>query len=198
MNRSALLVPALLLAIPAYSGAAAEELSTVIEICVVCHGVDGSGAGFDDVPIIAGTPAAHIEEAVFAYQDETRRCVNEPAMCVAVERLTEQEVIFAAEHYAAMPRISSEEDFNKHLAAAGERIHGEHCSKCHLSPDDENIGDALGIPLHGQRKKYLKFALKAYFDGDRLSLIPLMAEKIAMLDEDDVEALIHYYASYRP
>ncbi len=58
--------------------------------------------------------------------------------------------------------------------------------------------NALGIPLHGQRIKYLEFALQAYLDGDRLSLIPLMAEKIALLDDDDVEALIHYYASYRP
>ncbi len=45
--------------------------------------------------------------------------------------------------------------------------------------------------------KYLELAIKAYFDGSRLSLIPQMAEKLALLDEDDVEALIHYYASYR-
>lgn len=197
MNRSMLLVLAFLAVAPATTDAVAEEVSTVIEICVVCHGVDGSGAGFDDVPIIAGTPATHIEEAVYAYQDETRRCVNEPAMCVAVERLTEREVAEAADHYASMPRIATEEDFNKHLAAAGEKIHARHCARCHVSPDDEDVENALGIPLHGQRTKYLEFAIKAYFDGNRLSLIPQMAEKLALLDEDDVEALIHYYASYR-
>ncbi len=198
MKKFVLLVPALLVASQAFSDAAAEKPSTVVEICIVCHGMDGSGVGFDDVPIIAGTPATHIEEAIYAYQDETRRCVNEPAMCVAVERLTEEEVAEAADHYAAMPRISSEEEFNKHLATAGEKLHAAHCSDCHLHPKDKNVQNALGIPLHGQRTKYLKLALDAYLDGGRLSLIPLMAEKLALLDEDDVEALIHYYASYRP
>jgi cytochrome c553 len=197
MNRAVLLVLSAIAALSAYSDTAAEDVSTVVDICVVCHGVDGSGAGFDDVPIIAGTPAAHIEEAVYAYQDETRRCVNEPAMCVAVERLTEKEVAEAADHYSAMPRIATDEDFNRHLAAAGEKIHMKHCSRCHLKPDDKNVENALGIPLHGQRTRYLEYAIKAYFDGNRLSLIPQMAEKLALLDEDDVEALIHYYASYR-
>ena len=198
MNRTMLLVPVLLIAALAIADAVAEEVSTVVDICVVCHGVDGSGAGFDDVPIIAGTPAQHIEEAVYAYQDETRRCVNEPAMCVAVERLTEKEVVAAADHYSAMPRIATDEDFNKHLALAGEKIHAQHCAVCHLKPDDDNVANALGIPLHGQRMKYLEFAIEAYFDGSRLSLIPQMAEKLALLDEDDIEALIHYYASYKP
>lgn len=29
-----------------------------LEICASCHGEDGSGTGYDYVPIIAGTPAA--------------------------------------------------------------------------------------------------------------------------------------------
>ena len=49
-----------------------------IEVCAACHGVDGSGAGYPYVPIIAGTPAAHLEEALFAYQDGARRCVGVP------------------------------------------------------------------------------------------------------------------------
>jgi len=44
-----------------------------LEICAACHGEDGSGAGFTYVPIIAGTPAAHLEEALFAYLDGARR-----------------------------------------------------------------------------------------------------------------------------
>jgi len=44
-----------------------------LEVCSSCHGEDGSGAGFTYVPIIAGTPAAHLEEALFAYLDGARR-----------------------------------------------------------------------------------------------------------------------------
>ena len=59
-----------------------------IQVCAACHGEDGAGVGFDYVPIIAGTPAAHLEEALFAYKDGARRCVGVPVMCDAVAPLS--------------------------------------------------------------------------------------------------------------
>ena len=168
-----------------------------IEICVACHGEDGSGAGYDYVPIIAGTPAAHLEEALYAYQDGARRCVGVPVMCEAIADLSEVEIVELADYYSAMPRISSGEEFNPRLAQVGELIHQEHCAKCHTLPDDENVESALGIPLHGQRSAYLRLALGAYFSGDRETLVPIMAEKLEHLDADKIEALINHYASYK-
>lgn len=168
-----------------------------IEICVACHGVDGSGAGYDYVPIIAGTPAAHLEEALFAYQDGARNCVGVPVMCEAVAPLSEVEIVELAAYFSAMTRISSDEPFDQRLARDGELIHEEHCAKCHVLPDDENVEDALGIPLNGQRAAYLRMALGAYLTGDRETLVPTMAEKIALLDQRKIEALVNYYASYK-
>ncbi len=53
----------------------------------------------------------------------------------------------------------------------------------------------LGIPLNGQRAAYLRLALGAYLTGDRETLVPIMADKLRELDQDKIEALIHYYAS---
>ena len=169
-----------------------------LEVCAACHGEDGSGAGFAYVPIIAGTPAAHLEEALFAYLDGARRCVGVPVMCETVATLKEAEIEELAEHYSKMSRISSGEKFNARLAQVGELIHREHCAQCHVAPDDEDVEFALGIPLHGQRSAYLRLALGAYFSGDRDTLVPIMAEKLAQLDADKIEALVNYYASYRP
>ena len=169
-----------------------------LEVCAACHGEDGSGAGFAYVPIIAGTPAAHLEEALFAYVDGARRCVGVPVMCEIVANLKEAEIEELAEHYSKMSRISSGEDFNARLAQVGELIHQEHCAQCHVAPDDEDVELALGIPLHGQRAAYLRLALGAYFSGDRDTLVPIMAEKLEQLDADKIEALVNYYASYRP
>jgi cytochrome c553 len=169
-----------------------------LKVCAACHGEDGSGAGFEYVPIIAGTPAAHLEEALFAYLDGARRCVGVPVMCEAVASLSDAEVEELANYYSKMSRISSGEEFNARLAQVGELIHQEHCAKCHVMPDDENVGFALGIPLHGQRAAYLRLALGAYFSGDRDTLVPVMAEKLEQLDADKIEALVNYYASYRP
>ena len=169
-----------------------------LEVCAACHGEDGSGAGFAYVPIIAGTPAAHLEEALFAYVDGARRCVGVPVMCEIVANLKEAEIEELAEHYSKMSRISSGEDFNARLAQVGELIHQEHCAQCHVAPDDEDVELALGIPLHGQRAAYLRLALGAYFSGDRDTLVPIMAEKLEQLDADKIEALVNYYASDRP
>jgi sulfide dehydrogenase cytochrome subunit len=169
-----------------------------LEVCAACHGEDGSGAGFAYVPIIAGTPAAHLEEALFAYLDGARRCVGVPVMCETVAGLKDAEIEELAEHYSKMNRISSGEEFNARLAQVGELIHQEHCAQCHVAPDDEDVVLALGIPLHGQRAAYLRLALGAYFSGDRDTLVPIMAEKLEQLDADKIEALVNYYASYRP
>ena len=167
-----------------------------LEVCAACHGDDGSGAGFPYVPIIAGTPAAHLEEALFAYQDGARNCVGVPVMCETVARLSEDDVFKLAKYYAAMPRISSEEEFDRKLAAVGKLLHDDLCAQCHVLPTDDDVENALGIPLNGQRAAYLRLALGAYLTGDRETLVPIMADKLRELDQDKIEALVHYYASW--
>lgn len=181
----------------ALAGTARSE-PAMIEVCAACHGEDGSGAGYPYVPIIAGTPAAHLEEALYAYQDGARRCVGVPVMCDTVEFLSGDDIVELAEYYSAMPRISSEEKFDKRLAGVGKLVHDELCAQCHVLPDDENVEDALGIPLNGQRSAYLRLALGAYLTGDRQTLVPVMADKLKELDPAKIQALVNYYASYAP
>jgi cytochrome c553 len=167
-----------------------------IELCATCHGEDGEGVGYDYVPIIAGTPAAHLEEALFAYKDGARNCVGVPVMCEAIEPLSEDEIVEMADYYAAMPRLSSQEEFDPKLAAVGKIIHDDLCAQCHVLPTADNVEDALGIPLNGQRAAYLRMALGAYLTGDRETLVPIMADQLQELDQDKIDALIHYYASW--
>ncbi len=167
------------------------------ETCDECHGTDGMGQGGAMVPVIAGIPAGHIEEAIFACVDGARRCVREPRMRETVAALSESEVAEVAEYYAGMVRGSSREAFDTDLAAEGELLHQRHCSRCHLAPDDADVADAVGIPLHGQRREYLRFAIEAYFSGNRESLLEEMADQISSLGPGDLGALVNYYSSYR-
>jgi cytochrome c553 len=166
------------------------------ETCDECHGDDGMGQGHAMVPVLAGIPAGHIEEAIFAYVDGARRCVREPRMCETVAELSESEVAEVAKHYAGMVRGSSREEFDKDLAAEGALLHRRHCSRCHLSPEDEDVADAVGIPLHGQRSEYLRYAIETYLSGDRESLLEEMAEQIGELVPGDLGVLVNYYSSY--
>ena len=164
--------------------------------CQDCHGVDGLAAENLDAPVIAGMPAVHIEEAIYAYRDGARQCRYEPLMCETVLHTSDERIANLAEHYAAQPRDSSKETYDKALAAKGEKLHAKLCSQCHVKPDDPAAADMLGIPLHGQRSVYLRYALQSYMDGRRENLLDAMGEKLKQVDSDDIEALVNYYASY--
>jgi cytochrome c553 len=148
------------------------------------------------VPIISGIPAAHIEEALYAYIDGARQCMVEPAMCGAAAALSDDDVTELAQHYSALPRYSHATTFDENLVVRGEEIHRRLCARCHVPPDDPDVGDVLGYPLHGQRADYLEYALSAYLRGTRENLLPDMKEKIEQLQDGDVTALVHYYISY--
>lgn len=173
------------------------DATTAMEACTECHGVDGMGRGSPMVPVIAGIPASHIEEAIYAYVDGARRCVREPRMCETVAALSESEVAEVANYFASRNRGSSHEEFDQDLAKEGELLHQQYCSNCHLPPDHKNVADAVGFPLHGQRSEYLRYAIEAYFAGEREALVEVMAEQIKSLKAGDLGALVHYYSSYR-
>jgi len=168
----------------------------IVEACKACHAEDGSGVGKRIVPIIAGMPAVHIEEALYAYKDGARQCLEEPVMCETADLLSDENIADLAEYFAAIKRPSLDEDFDAALAALGEPVHRRLCARCHLPPDDPNVGDVLGPPLHGQRADYLRYALTSYLSGTRENLLDEMKAKITLLDDGDVEALAHYYGSY--
>ena len=168
----------------------------IVAACKACHDVDGSGVGRPYVPIIAGIPPVHIVEAIYAYKDGARQCTVEPAMCNTVALLSDRDVEELADYYGRLPRYSHAATFNEELAARGKTIHARLCARCHVPPDDPDVENVPGYPLHGQRADYLRYALDAYLEGTRENLLDEMKEKIDQLDHEDVVALLHYYISY--
>jgi len=163
-----------------------------VTLCEGCHGADGRG-GDAKTPIIAGLPDVVQEDALFAYLDGDRTCEFNPMKCTMVANLSEDQIIDGAAHFSAMPYAAAGEEFDTALAEAGKAIHDESCAKCHGAdgPDD----NAMGGPLHGQRKEYLRYALEQYAAGNRIQL-PAKEKKLSALTADDKEALLNYYASY--
>ncbi len=177
--------------------AALAAADAVLEACFDCHGADGMGKADPMIPVIAGMPAAHIEEAIYAYVDGARQCVREPRMCETVAALSASEVTAAAEYFAARVRNYNREEFDEELAAKGAVLHERHCGACHVPPHDEDVAYAIGIPLHGQRPDYIRYAIGAYFGGRREPLLDTMAHEIQQLEPADFDALVNYYSSYR-
>lgn len=173
-------------------GQVSADVSGVLRLCTGCHGEDGKGTEAD-IPIIAGIPAIVQEDALYAYADGGRKCGDKPMMCKSAERLTEDQIVELAAHFAAMPYAAAGEEFDTALAATGQTIHAENCAICHGADDP---GDAEASILHGQRKEYLRHVLQEYAAGERNQL-PAMQKKTSELSSEDIEALLNYYASYQ-
>ena len=170
----------------------------VLGKCVACHGADGHAHDNMAFPVIAAIPPAYIEEAIYAYKDGARQCRIVPLMCDTAKGLSDTEVAQVAEYYSTQERYSSYEAYDEKLAVKGEQVHRRLCGRCHVPPDDAEVEDALGIPLHGQRGLYLRYAIESYLDGTRENLLPAMADNLETLEEEHIEALVNYYSSYTP
>ncbi len=190
---SALVLLTALLASPAMAG----DVPDAVTKCAECHGEDGLGRGKPNIPVIAGIPAGHLEQAIYAYIDGARHCVREPRMCETVAGLSDAQVKALAAYFAGLERKPSKEPFDAALAAEGDELQKRHCSGCHVPPDDPDVAYVPGIPLAGQRSEYLRYAIEAYLSGDREALLPAMEHELKELKPGDLGALVNYYASYR-
>lgn len=184
------------------AGSAAADLAAVVENCNGCHGDDGVSQ-WSDVPTIAGVPEFVHSDALFVYLDEARPCAesdyrqgdtSRPAttMCAVVSELSEDTIDEVAAHYAALPFVAAQQEFDAGLADAGKAVHDAQCDRCH-SEGGSNPDDEASI-LAGQWMGYLKTTFAGYAAGDR-EQPKKMQEKMDALSEADVTALLHYYAS---
>lgn len=171
--------------------AASANADNTLKLCENCHGADGLGTE-SDVPIIAGLPVEVQEDALYAYLDGDRDCGSKPMMCKLMSRLTEEQIVELAAHYAAMSFSPAGEEFDAALAEKGQAIHQDECALCH---GESGLGNTEASILFGQRMEYLHYALRQYAAAQRKQL-PAMEKKAVKLTGDDIEALVHYYASY--
>ena len=184
------------------ASATAADLDATIESCNGCHGDQGVSQ-WNDVPTIAGIDAFVHSDALYVYRDEARPCAKSEfrqgdtsrapmTMCEVAADLSDEQIEALAEHYAALPFVPAEQEFDPQLAAKGKAIHDAECARCH-SDGGSNPEDEASI-LAGQWMGYLESAFAQYASGERDQL-DKMKEKMDPLTDDQVTALIHYYAS---
>jgi cytochrome c553 len=176
-----------------FCGAAAADVAEIVKSCDGCH--TGSG----DLPAIAGLSEFYQSDQLYFYRDEERPCIDTPDpsgettnMCAVTADLSDDQIDEIAAHYAAMPFVAVKQDFDGTLAASGQQIHDRGCAMCHTDGGG-NAGDDAGI-LAGQSMGYLKMTFDQYRAGEREQPSP-MKSLLDVLSDDDVKALLHYYAS---
>ena len=181
---------------------AGQDLNATIEDCNGCHG-EGGVSQWDDMPTIAGIDAFTQSDALYLYRDNERPCAESkyrtgdtsrsPAtMCDVTSDLSDDDIEALAEHYSGLTFVAAKQEFDSALAERGAEIQKKECDRCH-SDGGSNADDEASI-LAGQWVSYLRTAFEQYASGERPQ-DKKMKEKMDLLSADDVEALLHYYAS---
>jgi sulfide dehydrogenase cytochrome subunit len=201
MNRYINGVFAIFLLLAANSGAA-DEIESLMNQCNDCHGDQGISQ-WSDVPTIAGLAEFVHADALYIYRDEERPCTDsayrmgdtsrpETNMCAISAELSDEQIDAVAAAYAALPFVHAKQDFDASLVAAGKAAHDKGCDRCHskAGTDPEDEAGMLG----GQQMGYLRKAFKEYAEESRYQP-EKMKKAVDGLSADDIEALLHFYAS---
>lgn len=178
------------------------DMDAIVENCNGCHGPAGVSQ-WNDMPTIAGLSEFYHADQLYIYLDGDRPCTESEyrtgdtgkaatTMCAVAEGLSEEEIDAVAAHYAEMDFVPAEQDFDAALAEAGKQVHADSCAICH-SDGGSNPEDDAGI-LAGQWTGYLKDSIDEYLADERPQP-GAMKSKLEALSDDELKALLHYYAS---
>jgi len=178
---------------------APAALLSKVGLCDSCHGVDGVSHR-EMVPIIAGFSYNGFLDSMNNFREQLRPALpvpdesgEEKAMTTIVMTIGEEEVDALAKHYSNLPFKAAEQDYDPQLAEEGKLIHEEKkCERCHSSGGSDPQDDAA--MLAGQWTPYLKRQLE-HFKIGRRTIPRKMKNAVDKLSEDQIEALLHFYAS---
>lgn len=172
-------------------------------ICAGCHG-EGGVSSNPFVPTLAGQPYSLIEDNLLAFRAGQRSCAPErndgspPAllattMCATVAGLSDQEISGLAAYFEQQEFKPADQVFDPALAKSGAALHFEMgCEECHS--DGGRVTNAMAPVLAGQWTPYLERALRAVRSGAKPAP-DMMSSSVRELADDEVEALLNYYAS---
>ncbi len=187
-----LCVSAALLLLPLQSSAAGRSADTLSLPCNGCHGPDGVSQG-DGIPSIAGMNAEYMTGVMVQYKEGRRSAtvMNRIAKGYKDYELRKIARYFAAKQWKTIPS-----EIPQALVARGRKLHEQHCAECH---EDSGRYQDQDVPrIAGQRHNYLLMQLVLYYEGEETLPQPSeMQEKLAALDEGDLQALSAFYTGVR-
>lgn len=166
--------------------------------CAACHG-EGGVSQRSDTPTIAGFSAFYLEGQMLSYQEGDRPCAKVKGddgqtadMCEIAKAMTADQIAEVSAYFASQEFVAADQTADATLAARGEAVHERRCEICHTD-GGSFAGDDAGL-LAGQWKPYLLATLEEYRSGKRVQP-EKMKPHIAALSDDDIKALVEFYAS---
>lgn len=191
IERSAqLALAASALGVCATAAALPPSAAMLTNACAGCHGTYGASAGLA-MPSLAGQSKEAIVEAMKNFKSGTR-----PSSIMGRLAKGYSDADFAAMggFFAAQKLHPTQQSLDPKRVAKGASLQESNCGRCHL--EDGKEGKAEAPSMAGQWLPYLQMQMAQYLGGMR-KMSDEKAAKMKPLSADDLESLLHFYASVK-
>jgi cytochrome subunit of sulfide dehydrogenase len=165
----------------------AEMLSLA---CAGCHGTNGGSAGMS-MPSLASQSKTAIVDAMKKFKSGERPST---VMGRLAKGYTDADFDAMGSFFSKQKFHPTTQVVDKTKVAKGADLQEANCSRCHL--DDGKDGKDDTPVMASQWLDYLKMQMELYQSGKR-KMPEKMAEKVKPLSKEDLDALLHFYASVK-
>ena len=178
------------LAMSAMAQAAPPSPAMLSNACAGCHGTNGGSAGLT-MPSLASQSKTAIVDAMKKFKSGERPST---VMGRLAKGYTDAEFDAMAEFFSKQKFHPTTQTVDAAKVKRGAELQEANCSRCHLEDGKEGKDDTP--VMASQWLTYLQMQMDLYQSGVR-KMPEKMAEKVKPLSKQDLEALLHFYASVK-
>ncbi|MDO8933149.1 MAG: c-type cytochrome [Rhodocyclaceae bacterium] len=198
------------LAMSAAAQAAPPTAAMLSNACAGCHGTHGASAGMT-MPSLAGQSKEAIVDAMKKFRGVEKKDADgkpvlnaegKPVMesrpATIMGRLakgyTDADIDAIGDFFSKQKLHATIQNLDKAKVAKGASLQEANCSRCHM--EDGKEGKDNSPAMAGQWLPYLQIQMDMYLSGKR-KMPEKMEEKVKPLSKEDLDALLHFYASVK-
>jgi len=178
------------LAFSAAAHAADPSAAMLSNACAGCHGTNGGSAGLT-MPSLASQSKTAIVEAMKKFKSGER---PSSIMGRIAKGYTDAQIDMMGEFFSKQKFHATSQSVDPAKVKKGAALEEENCSRCHLDAGKDGKDDTP--VMASQWLPYLQMQMELYQSGAR-KMPEKMAEKVKPLSKEDLDALLHFYASVK-
>lgn len=185
-NSLALAAGAMVLSATAFAAPPTPEMLSFA--CAGCHGTNGGSAG-PSMPSLASQSKVAIVEAMKKFKSGERPST---VMGRLAKGYTDADFDAMGDFFSKQKLHPTNQTLPMVKVAKGAELQEGACSRCHLEDGREGKDDTP--VMASQWLPYLQMQMDLYHSGKR-KMPEKMAEKVKPLSKEELDALLHFYAS---